>query len=151
VPRHGCEHERVPSVFIRVAACRCEDEVLICVWLVSMSIVLMIVIRDNGGETTEEMRQKFITTRSGLREAAAWLQTQQGETVVMESTAQYWWPVWIELEGKFALHLVQAAPTQRLMAARPTLRMRGVSPDGFSRRICATALCRMPNSGAGAD
>ena len=70
--------------------------------------VLMIVIRDNGEETTEEMRQKFITTRSGLREVAAWLQTQQVEAVVMESTAQYWWPVWIELEDKFALHLVQA-------------------------------------------
>lgn len=70
--------------------------------------VSMIVIRDNGEETTEEMRQKFITTRSGLREVAAWLQTQQVEAVVMESTAQYWWPVWIELEDKFALHLVQA-------------------------------------------
>lgn len=38
----------------------------------------------------------------------AWLQQQQVREVAMESTAQYWKPVWIALEPHFRLHLAQA-------------------------------------------
>jgi transposase len=39
----------------------------------------------------------------------AWLRERQVEEVVMESTAQYWKPVWLDLEPHFAkLHLAQA-------------------------------------------
>jgi hypothetical protein len=43
-------------------------------------------------------RQKAGTTPSDLRGLAAWLVAQEVEEVVMESTAQYWRPVWETLE-----------------------------------------------------
>jgi transposase len=43
-------------------------------------------------------RQTVGTTPGDLRELAAWLIAQDVEEVVMESTAQYWRPVWEALE-----------------------------------------------------
>ena len=70
--------------------------------------VLMVVIRDSGEEQAPEKRRKFLTTRSGLRELAGWLVQEQVGAVVMESTAQYWWPVWLELESQCSMGLAQA-------------------------------------------
>ena len=44
------------------------------------------------------VRQKFDTSPSQLRMLADWLLEQQFEEVAMESTAQYWKPVWETLE-----------------------------------------------------
>ena len=44
------------------------------------------------------VRQKFDTSPSQLRMLAHWLLEQQVEEVAMESTAQYWKPVWETLE-----------------------------------------------------
>ena len=44
------------------------------------------------------VRQKFDTSPSQLRMLADWLLAQQVEEVAMESTAQYWKPVWETLE-----------------------------------------------------
>ena len=44
------------------------------------------------------VRQKFDTSPSQLRMLADWLLEQQVEEVAMESTAQYWKPVWETLE-----------------------------------------------------
>lgn len=49
------------------------------------------------GEYTFE-RCRFGTTPTQLQELAEWLLDQQVEEVVMESTAQYWKPVWAALE-----------------------------------------------------
>ena len=54
-----------------------------------------------------ECRQ-FGTTVGELRHLSVWLQEHAVEEVVMESTAQYWRPVWLALEGQFHLHLAQA-------------------------------------------
>jgi transposase len=70
--------------------------------------VLMVVIRESGEESAPEKRRKFITTRSGLAELAGWLGQEQVDSVVMESTAQYWWPVWLELEPQCRMYLAQA-------------------------------------------
>jgi hypothetical protein len=43
-------------------------------------------------------RQKVGTTPADLRGLADWLVAQDVEEVVMESTAQYWGPVWEALE-----------------------------------------------------
>jgi hypothetical protein len=43
-------------------------------------------------------RQKVGTTSADLRSLADWLVAQDVEEVVMESTAQYWRPVWEALE-----------------------------------------------------
>lgn len=53
-------------------------------------------------------RQKFGTMDSDLQELRAWLKERGVREVVMESTAQYWKPVWRALEADFELHLAQA-------------------------------------------
>jgi hypothetical protein len=43
-------------------------------------------------------RRMFGSSPDQLRSLAAWLLEQEAEEVVMESTAQYWKPVWEALE-----------------------------------------------------
>src|SRR5438034_3269816 len=50
-------------------------------------------------EEFEFERRQFTTTAGDLRSLAEWLLQQQVEEVVMESTAQYWRPVWCALES----------------------------------------------------
>ena len=61
--------------------------------------MLAVVVADveGNGEYQFERRQ-FFTTTEALRELAEWLNQQAVEEVVMESTAQYWRPVWGMLE-----------------------------------------------------
>lgn len=61
--------------------------------------MLAVVIADAGGGGEFEFRQRqFATTPDQLRAVAEWLLEQQVQEVVMESTAQYWKPVWEALE-----------------------------------------------------
>ncbi len=53
-------------------------------------------------------RQRFGTLPADLERLAAWLTERLVTAVVMESTAEYWKPVWNRLEGQFRLHLAQA-------------------------------------------
>jgi transposase len=71
--------------------------------------MLAVVITNAGqeGEFSFE-RRKFGTLDSELRALAEWLSAQQVREAVMESTAQYWKPVWRQLEGQFRLSLAQA-------------------------------------------
>src|SRR5689334_2251770 len=46
--------------------------------------------------------------RGDLKVLSAWLAELGVQEVVMESTAQYWKPVWQELEGHYHLELAQA-------------------------------------------
>jgi len=52
--------------------------------------------------------RRFGTTVSELRQLGAWLQAHAVQELAMESTAQYWKPVWLALEGQCRLHLAQA-------------------------------------------
>lgn len=52
--------------------------------------------------------RRFGTTVGELRNLSAWLQAHAVQEAVMESTAQYWKPVWLALEGQFQLWLAQA-------------------------------------------
>ena len=73
--------------------------------------VLMVVVGEVGevGEAEgRQERRRFGTTVSELRRLARWLQEQAVEEAVMESTAQYWKPVWYELEPHLRLQLAQA-------------------------------------------
>ena len=61
--------------------------------------MLAVVVSDvevNGGYAFE--RRQFGSNPAQLRLLADWLLEQQVEEVVMESTAQYWQPVWAALE-----------------------------------------------------
>lgn len=51
---------------------------------------------------------KFGPVRSQLERLRQYWSDLGVTTVVMESTAQYWRPVWDELEGQFSLHLAHA-------------------------------------------
>ena len=63
----------------------------------------------NARETELQFEcRRFGTTMSELNELLRWLQERDVKEVVMESTAQYWKPVWFALEGHFRLHLAQA-------------------------------------------
>jgi transposase len=74
--------------------------------------VLMVVAMPSC-ESVEEserclQRRRFGTTTAELVHVAAWLQQLGVKEVVMESTAQYWKPVWLGLENQFGLRLAQA-------------------------------------------
>jgi transposase len=68
--------------------------------------VLMVVVMTPGCDEWEQ--RKFGSTTAELTHLLSWLQQRQVQEVVMESTAQYWKPVWYVLEGHFQLRLAQA-------------------------------------------
>ncbi len=86
--------------------------------------MLAVVVADiAGGGELEFERRRFGANPEQLRMLAQWLVAEQVEEVVMESTAQYWRPVWDTLEQHWqpvrrsqpeasaccgALHLAQA-------------------------------------------
>ena len=78
--------------------------------------VLMVVVataaeqvKDPIAEGLEFDSRRFGTGASERAQLVAWLQEQDVAEVVMESTAQYWRPVWLDLEAHFGkLHLAQA-------------------------------------------
>jgi transposase len=71
--------------------------------------MLAVVITDAAevGEFRFE-RRKFGTGDAELRLLAGWLAERGVKEAVMESTAQYWKPVWQGLQGPLKLHLAQA-------------------------------------------
>ena len=66
-------------------------------------------------------RQKVGTTPADLRRLADWLVAHEVEEVVMESTAQYWRPVWEALEQHWR-------PVAGLATARRDSRARSILP-----------------------
>ena len=79
-------------------------------------MVLMVVVatraeegKDPAGEALEFECRRFGTGAQERKHLTAWLGERGVEEVVMESTAQYWKPVWLELEPHFSkLRLAQA-------------------------------------------
>jgi transposase len=70
--------------------------------------VLMVVVMDASTPDEKPERRRFATLPSKLRRLSIWLREQGVEEAVMESTAQYWRSVWLELEPCMGLHLAQA-------------------------------------------
>jgi transposase len=78
--------------------------------------VLMVVVAiagdevaDPAGEAIEFECRRCGTGASERKHVVTWLRERGVTEVVMESTAQYWKPVWLEPEPHFAkLHLAQA-------------------------------------------
>jgi transposase len=78
--------------------------------------VLMVVVataanevEDATGEALEFECRRFGTGSRERQQVVNWLRERGVTEVVMESTAQYWKPIWLELEPHFAkLHLAQA-------------------------------------------
>jgi transposase len=74
--------------------------------------MLAVVIRKPAEEAAEYSQRKFGTTKNEIDHLAAWLREQKVSEVVMESTAQYWRPVWYGLEAHFRLHLTHPLKTR---------------------------------------
>jgi transposase len=74
--------------------------------------MLAVVIRRQPGEQAEYEKRKFGATRAEIQHLEAWLRAQGVSEVVMESTAQYWRPVWYGLEPHFRLHLTHPLKTR---------------------------------------
>ena len=70
--------------------------------------VLMVVVIDATTPEEKPERRRFATMPSDLQRFLIWLREQGVEEAVMESTAQYWRSVWLELEPHMRLHLAQA-------------------------------------------
>ena len=70
--------------------------------------VLMVVVIDARVPELKPERQRFTTMPSELHRLSTWLKAKGVEEAVMESTAQYWRSVWLELEPHMRLHLAQA-------------------------------------------
>jgi transposase len=70
---------------------------------------MLAVVIANARDTELQFEcRRFGTTTSELRHLLAWLEEHVVQEVVMESTAQYWKPVWLAREGHCRLHLAQA-------------------------------------------
>lgn len=74
---------------------------------VHKAMLAVVVAEEREGQLSFESR-KFGATASELEHLTAWLQERGVQEAVMESTAQYWKPVWLALEAHFRLHLAQA-------------------------------------------
>lgn len=72
--------------------------------------VLMVVLVNElaDRQAAPLQRRRFATNASDLLHLIAWLEQNGVTEAVMESTAQYWKPVWYALEAHFPLHLAQA-------------------------------------------
>lgn len=71
--------------------------------------VLMVVVTDAATQEWEFASRRFGTAAGEREHLVAWLQERGVQEIVMESTAQYWKPIWLELEPHFGrLHLAQA-------------------------------------------
>lgn len=81
--------------------------------------MLAVVVARTGQNETEYITRKFGSGRWQLKEMIDWLLELGVGRVAMESTAQYWKPVWYALEPFFELILAQprstAAPRGRKM------------------------------------
>ena len=71
--------------------------------------VLYVVVAAGPASPAEKWpRARFGTTTKELLRLTDWLTSLQVQTVVMESTALYWRPVWLGLESGFRLLLANA-------------------------------------------
>jgi transposase len=71
--------------------------------------VLMVVVTDAVAQEWEFESRRFGTAAREREHLVAWLHERGVQEIVMESTAQYWKPIWLDLEPHFSqLHLAQA-------------------------------------------
>ena len=70
--------------------------------------VLMVVVIETTSPEEKPERRRFTTLPGDLSRLSSWLRGQDVQEAVMESTAQYWRTVWLELEPHMLLHLAHA-------------------------------------------
>jgi len=98
--------------------------------------VLMVVVIDAAGAEEKPERRRFGTMASELRRLSSWLREQGVEEAVMESTAQYWRSVWLELEPHMRLQLAQAFSNRAPRGGKHDFR----EAERLVRRVIANEL-----------
>ena len=114
--------EFLPSVLSRGGGEVLHETKYIAVVVESMSTKksLSVCVLPPEGQQGMVKREKFRTFLRDLKRLRAWLKHCQVTEVAMESTGQYWRPVWNVLEGHVAnLVLLNPAPVKGL-AGRKT-------------------------------
>ena len=104
--------------------------------------VLAVVVTDVEIESEYQFeRRMFGSNPEQLRSLAAWLVEQEAEEVVMESTAQYWKPVWGALERYWKPIREKREGARRRSGTCIWRRRSPIADDGDAREIS-----RMPNA-----
>ncbi len=70
--------------------------------------LLVVVIASSAKPDVSLQSRRFASAAAELHHLLTWLSQYEVTEAVMESTAQYWKPVWMELEPHMRLHLAQA-------------------------------------------
>jgi len=98
--------------------------------------MLAVVVSDVEIESEYQFeRRMFGSSPEQLRSLAAWLLEQETEEVVMESTAQYWKPVWEALE-RYWKPICEKREGARRRSERCTWRRHcPIADDGDARGI----------------
>jgi len=112
--------------------------------------MLAVVVRRETDGKLEYEKRKFGTTHKEILALAAWLQHEQVGHVVMESTAQYWRPVWYGLEAHFQLHLSHPLKTLAPRGRNAISEMRSDWRIGGVRAIWRRASYPERSKGRGA-
>jgi transposase len=73
---------------------------------------VVVVILQGSQPDQDYASGTFGTTQFGLKELAGFLRQHGVTHIALESTAQYWRPVWMALEEEFTLTLAQARSTR---------------------------------------
>jgi len=97
--------------------------------------VLMVVVVDARTPEEKPARRRFVTMPSELHRLLTWLREQGVEEAVMESTAQYWRSVWMELEPHMGLHLAQAFSNRAPRGRKHDFK----DAERLVRRLCPAA------------
>jgi transposase len=100
--------------------------------------VLMAVIgtASEAGRPGRFERHRFGTNSLEISNLSEWLTAHSVQEVVMESTAQYWKPVWLGLEERFGLHLAQAWSNRAPRGKKTDFK----DAERLVRRYCAEEL-----------
>ena len=93
--------------------------------------VLMVVVIETTSPEEKPERRRFTTLPGDLSRLSSWLRAQDVQEAVMESTAQYWRTVWLELEPHMLLHLAHAFSTVHHGDANMTFGMPNGWCDGY--------------------
>jgi hypothetical protein len=100
-----------------------------------LAVVVADVAVDGGYEFD---RRTFGTAPEQLRQLAAWFLTAGVDEVVMESTAQYWRPVWDLLEQAWGRRVAASRARRRPPAHSISRRRNPIADRSAARRISRT-------------
>src|SRR5258705_10814484 len=98
--------------------------------------VLMVVVMDARTPESKPERRRFATMPSELCRLSRWLEERGVEEAVMESTAQYWRSVWLEVEPHMCLYLAQAFSNRAPRGRKHDLK----DAEPLGRRLIAKEL-----------